>query len=206
MTSVSENIMKRVLSCSVAIIVVMIAAGAIARAQSQTPSLGDYARAVKKKRPQDTKGTPKVYDNDNLPSGQPLSVVGPSPETSTGKDGKDTDAKTANKATDPNSKAGDKADQKKNASADDKAGQPPEKKEKAVDTKKDMEEQQKKVEQLTQELDKVQQDYNARAVKLWADNEQYTRDVAEKQKALDEAKSKLNDLQDGQHDAGTPIR
>lgn len=201
--------MKRVLSCSLAVIVVMVAAGATAGAQSQTSSLGEYARAVRKKRPQDPKGTPKVYDNDNLPSGQPLSVVGPSPETSTstGNDSKGAEAKADKKATDPNAKTGDKADQKKNASSEAKPGQSPEEKEKAVDAgRKRIEEQQKKVEQLTRELDKVQQDYNARAVKLWADNEQYTRDVAEKQKAFDEAKSKLNDLQDEERNAGAPIR
>src|SRR5689334_14924595 len=45
--------------------------------QSQNQSLGDYARGVKKTTPATkAKRTPRVYDNDNLPTQTTLSIVG----------------------------------------------------------------------------------------------------------------------------------
>src|SRR5450759_2092581 len=41
-------------------------------------SLGDYARAARKSKPEPS-STSRHYDNDNLPTGQPLGVVGPPP-------------------------------------------------------------------------------------------------------------------------------
>ena len=41
-------------------------------------SLGDYARAARKSKPEPS-STSRHYDNDNLPTGQQLSVVGPPP-------------------------------------------------------------------------------------------------------------------------------
>src|SRR6266481_5424207 len=41
-------------------------------------SLGDYARAARKKKIEPT-STTRYYDNDNLPTNEVLSVVGPSP-------------------------------------------------------------------------------------------------------------------------------
>ncbi len=41
-------------------------------------SLGDYARAARKKKPEST-STTRHYDNDNLPTNETLSVVGPPP-------------------------------------------------------------------------------------------------------------------------------
>src|SRR5258708_32183263 len=42
------------------------------------PSLADYARQIKKDNPQ-LKSKPKVFDNDNLPKNDKLSVVGEQP-------------------------------------------------------------------------------------------------------------------------------
>ena len=39
-------------------------------------SLGDYARAVRQTKAQPSSAS-RHYDNDNLPTGQPVSVVGP---------------------------------------------------------------------------------------------------------------------------------
>ena len=41
-------------------------------------SLGDYARAVRKNKAE-TSSTARHYDNDNLPTNETLSVVGPPP-------------------------------------------------------------------------------------------------------------------------------
>jgi len=41
-------------------------------------SLGDYARAARKKKAEPT-STTRHYDNDNLPTNETLSVVGPPP-------------------------------------------------------------------------------------------------------------------------------
>src|SRR6266853_3829766 len=85
--------MKRVFSLLLAGIVISVAASTIAAAQSQPSSLGDYARAVRKTKPK-TAPAAKSYDNDSLPNGGTLSVVGkgsePAPEA--GKD-KDAEAK-----------------------------------------------------------------------------------------------------------------
>src|SRR5271167_2731445 len=45
-------------------------------------SLGDYARKVRKD-PGAPKARPKVFDNDNLPTNDKLSIVGPAPTTTT---------------------------------------------------------------------------------------------------------------------------
>jgi len=40
------------------------------------PSLGDYARQIRKS---EAPAKPKVFDNDNLPTGDKLSIVGAAP-------------------------------------------------------------------------------------------------------------------------------
>ena len=70
--------MKRSFLLWVAGMVVTVMAGTIAAAQSQTQPLGDYARAAKKAKNPSAAGTPKVYDNDNLPQSTSISVVGDS--------------------------------------------------------------------------------------------------------------------------------
>ncbi len=48
------------------------------------PSLADYARQIKKDSPQ-PKAKPKVFDNDNLPKDDKLSIVGEQPPVATDK-------------------------------------------------------------------------------------------------------------------------
>ena len=62
-------------------------------------SLGDYARAVRKDKAEPS-STSRHYDNDNLPTNQPLSVVGPPPAA---------DADAAPEAEDAKPKSPDKA-------------------------------------------------------------------------------------------------
>src|SRR5258708_22678457 len=74
-----EQTMKRAFSFWLVAIVISVGLSTIAAAQSQ-PSLGEYARAVKKtKNPPSAKTSTKVFDNDNLPGSSSLSVVGQTP-------------------------------------------------------------------------------------------------------------------------------
>jgi len=70
--------MKRIIN--LCLVSILLAGGACLSAFAQTPaapepSLGDYARNVKK----DKKTVAKTFDNDNIPMQDTLSVVGPSP-------------------------------------------------------------------------------------------------------------------------------
>src|SRR5579864_3798133 len=88
-----------------------------AAAQTSAPppgqtSLGDYARKVRKE-PAATKATPKLFDNDNLPKDDKLSIVGqPAPPpaatsaAATEKSSTPSDNKTAAEAK-PKESAGD---------------------------------------------------------------------------------------------------
>src|SRR5271167_260414 len=63
--------MKRIMNAWMAIAaLVLLASGASAQ------SLGDYARAARKNKPQ-SETAARIYDNDNLPTNQQVSVVGP---------------------------------------------------------------------------------------------------------------------------------
>ena len=175
--------------------------GLPAGAQNQTPStsqnsssgssssgssLGDYARQVRK----DPAGTskPKVYDNDNLPREDKLSVVGQTPATTTASTAPTAAEDDANKA------AADKQWADKIAAQKDQ------------------------IDLLGRELDVLQREYQIRAAAMYADvgnrmrnsadwdkqDAQYKQQIADKQKALDDAKQKLEDLQEEARKAGAP--
>src|ERR1017187_3814643 len=82
--------MKRIACSGVGLVLFLGLAGVPAGAQNQAPStaqnssagssLGDYARQIRKD--PGTKATPKVFDNDNLPKEDKLSVVGQTPAPS----------------------------------------------------------------------------------------------------------------------------
>jgi phytoene dehydrogenase-like protein len=156
-------------------------------------SLGDYARTVRKNKPDPT-STTHHYDNDNLPTNETLSVVGPTPAPAT-------DGAAAQVATDP---AADRA----TAEADRK---------KAADEWKDkLATQQDKINALSHELDLQQREYRLRAASYYGDagarlrntgewdkeDSQYKNDVNGKQKAIDAAKQELQDLQEQARKAG----
>src|ERR1700757_134283 len=74
--------MKHIATCGIGLLL-LIAPARITMAQNQAPSnsqsassgqsLGAYARQVRKT---PTTGQPKVFDNDNLPKSEKLSIVG----------------------------------------------------------------------------------------------------------------------------------
>ena len=92
--------MNRIASFSLSLILGLLALPAFAQQTSspdQGSSLADYARQVRKEVP---KGKPKVFDNDNLPTEDKLSVIGGAPETaSNAADAKPTETAGAAPAT-----------------------------------------------------------------------------------------------------------
>lgn len=200
--------MKRVVLSSMAAILFMIALSAVAGAQAQSASLGDYARSVKKNKPQATKAPAKVYDNDNLPS-TTISVVGASAPTATDaakgtKDSAQPDAKTDDKTVASTSKPDEKAAEKKTAT-EIKPGQSPEDRKKVFDSwKSRIADQKKKVDQLAHDLDDFQHNSTLAQVSVWPETQKYGQGLADKQKALAQAKAELSDLQEQARKAGVP--
>jgi hypothetical protein len=149
-------------------------------------SLGDYARTVRKNKAETTP-TSKVYDNDNLPTTETLSIVGPSP-----------------------------ADNKSAGAATPAAVDPAVARQQAADEwKTKLDKQKEKIASLTHELDVDQRELQLHAaamqtnpgvavrdVQFNKDEAQYKTDLDAKQKALDAARQEMDDLQDQAHKAG----
>ncbi len=220
--------MKRVFYFWLAAIVTTVAFNTIGAAQSQQPSLGDYARAVKKTQ-SPAKSSAKVYDNDNLPNNSSLSVVGHTPEPAAEPDavnhkdpGKDAgpQAKDGEKAADGKA-AGEKSDAEKKAdnAAQIKPGQASEERQKALAAWKDkLEEQKSQISLLSRELDVLKREHDIKADEFYAntalrvqnpsgfakEDAKYKQQIAEKQKSLDEAKAKLGGMKDEARKSGAP--
>jgi hypothetical protein len=216
--------MKRLFIGSTAAVCLTIAFSALSTAQTSTPSLGDYARSVRQNKPQAAKAPAKVYDNDTIPSATTISVVGTAPQTigDASKNDKDTqtdtqaadaktsgqsdvkaaDAKSGDKST-GDSKAVDKAGDKKTAEV--KPGQSLEERQKAFDAwKTKIADQKKKIDQLARELNDYQHNSTLAQVSVWPETQKYGQGLAEKQKALEQAKTGLSDLQEQARKAGVP--
>jgi hypothetical protein len=154
-------------------------------------SLGDYAKEIKKNKA-DTGTATKVYDNDNIPTDSTLSVVGPAPADATSKAAADKAAEAA--ATDA------KAEQQKANDA----------------LQKGMDEQKQKIDALNKELDLLQREYRLQAATFYADAGNRLRDSAQwdkdqanykseidaKQKEIEAARGKLDEMQEDARKAG----
>ncbi|HKV80626.1 MAG TPA: hypothetical protein VJP02_20925 [Candidatus Sulfotelmatobacter sp.] len=177
-------------------------------------SLGEYARQVRKE--PDAKPKKKVFDNDNLPKEDKLSVVGNAPAPgaeAAAAPAESKPAETANTAPGGQPKA--------------EAGAPPADTSKMDQAEKEaawkqwadkIAQQQQTIDLLTRELDVVQREYQIRAAAMYADvgnrlrnsadwdkqDAQYKQQIADKQKALDDAKQKLEDLREEARKAGVP--
>jgi hypothetical protein len=173
------------------------------------PSLGNYARAVRKEKKQEAT---KKFDNDNLPRQDKLSVVGPGSDSSdsTGANASNQQAGTADTKS---------ADAAKTGNPTVTPGESPEQRQKVYDQwKQQLSTQQSQIDQLSHELDLQQREYKMRAAEFYGDagerlrNEAawdkqdaaYKQKIADQQKALDEAKQKLNDLQEDARKSGVP--
>jgi hypothetical protein len=211
--------MNRILSALIAGLVLTVTSLMSAGSQAQTsqsPSLGDYARAIKKTKPEPQKSAPKVYDNDNLPRNTSLSVVGkesePAPEVNSADKDKISDSTT-------NSDEKGKDSNKSEESPEIKPGQSPEERQKAVDSwKQKISDQKTKVDLLGRELNVLQREYQIKVSEFYSntamraqnpnaimeDDAKYKKEIADKQQALDDAKSKLDELEEKAHKAGAP--
>ncbi len=195
----------------------LVMAGLPVLAQDQTApnpngsSLGEYARQVRK-----TSGTtakPKVFDNDTLPKDDKLSVVG-KPAGSEADQPKAEEAPDANAANQP-------AGNGKTANAATPGNVPtdPKAREEALKQWADKLAQQKdQVDLMNRELDVLQREYQIRAAAMYADvgnrlrnssdwdkqDAQYKQQIADKQKAIEDAKQKMDDLEEEARKAGVP--
>ncbi len=193
--------MKRVILALVAAVFATIGLSAAAAAQTSSPSLGDYARSVRQTKSQDIKTSPKVYDNDNLPSAT-ISVVGGASKSGAqpGNDnGGGVQSTNGPSAADSNNEKS--ADQKEKVSP----GQSLQDRQKVFDGwKSRIDDQKKKIDQLAHDLDSYQHNSTMAQVSVWPQTQQYGEKLAEKQKALDQAKAQLSDLQEQARKAGVP--
>ncbi len=173
-------------------------------ATTQEPSLGSYARAVKKdKKPQPTAA--KKFDNDNLPKDDKISVVGNGATASV-------EASAA-----PLSEA--PATTSSTDKPEVQPGQSQEQRQVVYDQwQQKINTQQSQADLLQRELDVDQREYRLRAAAFYADagdrlrnqaawdkeDADYKQKLADKQKALDEAKQKVTDLQEEARKSGVP--
>jgi hypothetical protein len=178
---------------STAMLASMAVAQTTASAQDQS-SLGDYARKIRKD-PATPKPRPKVFDNDNLPTDDKLSVVGQQSAANAGGAAPADDKNGAAKADDDQAK---KAAWK---SWQDK-----------LTAQKDQ------IDLAGRELDVLQREYQLRAAAMYADagnrmrnsaewdkqDADYKQKIADKQKAVEAAKSKLGDMQEEARKDGVP--
>ena len=177
------------------------------------PSLGEYARQVRKE--PDGKPKTKVFDNDNLPKTDKLSVVGnataPEEEAAAPAESKPAETANATPGSQPKAEVGaapadtSKMDQAQKEAAWKQWGDK-------------IKAQQETIDLLTRELDVVQREYQIRAAAMYGDvgtrlrnsaewdkqDAQYKQQIADKQKAMDDAKQKLDDLREEARKAGVP--
>lgn len=185
-----------------------------AAAQSQdSSSLGDYARKLHKD--QDTaKPKPKVFDNDNIPRDEKISIVGEQPSATAADANANNGANSNDKASSP-------------ATGKDAAAAAPAKPVEDEQAKKQavwkqwqgkITSQKDSIDLASRELDVLQREYQLRAAEMYADagnrlrnstqwdkqEAQYKQQIADKRKALEDAKQKLTDLQEDARKAGVP--
>ncbi|MFZ0418364.1 MAG: hypothetical protein WAM04_09670, partial [Candidatus Sulfotelmatobacter sp.] len=172
--------MKRMAQTAFAFPLFITLAASLAVAQTTTPSpdqssLGDYARKVHKDPA--AKAKPKVYDNDNLPKDDKLSIVGEGPAA-----------------------GGTNPADAKDAAADKTADDEQAKKQTEWKSWQDKVSAQKNaIDLASRELDVLQKEYQLRAAAMYADvgnrlrnstqwdkeDADYKQKIADKQKAVD---------------------
>jgi len=236
-----RGVMKPIVCSGVGLVLLLVAAGVPASAQNQAPStsqksssgssLGDYARQVRKE--PGAKSTPKVFDNDNLPRQDKLSIVGQKsvPASDNSKEAQsESTAPAAGAATTPTegttgtqAQAGAQTNaatgQKASSTGAAKAPEDEATKQAAMKQWADKIATQKtQIDLLGRELDVLQREYQIRAAAMYADagnrlrnsgdwdkqDAQYKQQIADKQKSLDDAKQKLEDMQEEARKAGMP--
>jgi len=169
----------------------------------QEPSLGSYARAVRKDKKQ---AAAKQFDNDNLPRTDKLSVVG---------DASQAENTPANPPDETQLQAAGATTETPKITP----GQSPEDRQKVFDQwHEKLSTQQAQVNALARQLDLDQREYRVHAAEYyndpgqrlvnqtqWAKDEaDYKQKIANEQTAIDDAKQKLGDLQEDARHSGVP--
>ena len=177
---------------------ILLATLAAAQQQPQQPPVADMARASRSHHPKPA----KVYDNDNLPTTAPITVLGEVREPEAAAPAKPEDA--ANPAAPKG--AAPKADEAEAA------------KRLQEQWHSKLADQKKEIGTLQRELDILQREYRLRVAavysdagnslrdsKKWAeDDRQYHQQIDDKAKQYDVAKQKLDDLREQARKAGMP--
>jgi hypothetical protein len=207
----------------------LLALPAAAQGQTSTSqsgsSLGDYARSVRSDGGAQAKGKPKVFDNDNLPKTDKLSVIGdtsqpaqvaPAQNDTDSKSAQNQPAKDKDKAAEANGSEAAKANGSDAAKASPVASAASKKADDAKEWADKIAAQKDQVDLLSRELDVTQREYQLRAAAMYADvgnrlrnsaawdkeDTQYKQQIADKQKAIEDAKQKLDELQESARKAG----
>jgi hypothetical protein len=188
--------------------------------ESTGAPLGDYARKVHKE--DAGKSKPKVFDNDNLPREDKLSIVGPASPENTDATAEASPAEPGNQATSEAKPAEAGAATQPATEAKDIAKSPAEEQKVKEAAWKQWQEklsaQKDQIGLLTRELDVLQREYQIRAAAMYADvgnrlrnsgawdkqDADYKQQIADKQKAVDDAKQKLEDMNEEARKAGVP--
>jgi hypothetical protein len=204
------------------------AANPAGTSQSSTSgsSLGDYARQIRKD--STPKSQPKVYDNDNLPTDDKLSIVGPAQTTADNASAAKTDDSANAPAADGRSVTDAKSDAKPTdaKAAAEKAAAPPatlpeddKAKQVAIQQWSDkISDEKNEISTTERELNILQREYQIRAAAMYGDvgnrlrnsadwdkqDADYKQQIADKQKALDDERLKLSDSQEDARKAGVP--
>jgi len=215
--------MKLINSFGTGVVLLLSLAGLPASAQNQSQSadpgtspgapLGDYARHAKKD--SDTKSKAKVFDNDNLPREDKLSVVGtPTTAENNAPAVKPEDAAAPAGSTESKPTPDAKTPANPGPVQGDQANR-----QAAVKQWSDkLDTQQQQIDLLQRELDVLQREYQIRAAAMYADagnrirnsadwdkqDAQYKQQIADKQKALEDAKQKLDETREDARKAGVP--
>jgi hypothetical protein len=211
-------------------LVLSLGLGLAAAAQNQAPSnsqapatsgssLGDYARQVRKDSGQ-PKAKPKVFDNDNLPKDDKLSVVGApvASATDTGVEAKPAEGPTEAKAAEGAAAGAPVTEAKPPATTKTSDQEAVERQAAWKQWVQRLSEQKNQIDLLQRELDVLQREYQIRAAAFYADagnrmrnsaswdkqDADYKQQIADKQKAVDDAKQKLDDLEEEARKAGVP--
>jgi hypothetical protein len=196
-THVKGESMKRIVNAGLGLLVSTILLTSFAGAQRTDPPLGDYARKVRKD-PAAAKAKPKVFDNDNLPTEDKLSVVGQPVAANASPN------PTNDKDRDKDAAKGDDDQTKKEAAWKDWQSK--------IATQKGA------IDLAARELDVLQREYQLRAAAIYGDagnrirnsaqwdkqDAEYKEKIADKQKAVDDAKQKLDDMKEEARKAGVP--
>ena len=202
--------MKRITHIGFVLALFTIPAGSLAAAQTTAPvadqsSLGDYARKVHKD--PNVKAKPKVFDNDNLPREDKLSIVGEAAPVT---------------AADASADSSSKADAASSGAAANPAASPSDEQSKKLAEWKTWQDkltaEKNSIDLASRELDVLQKEYQLRAAAMYADvgnrlrnsaqwdkeEGEFKQKIADKQKAVDDGKQKLDDMQEEARRAGVP--